>query len=245
MHRRIKTNTKTKTRTRTTITTTARTRTTRTKTTINRTTKVRARTSAFWLVLYLLVIAISLTACNFGVKEGPNGEVKRADNYTFNTERRDITQRVTKDQESFKGALPGEYHLAATVDVNPDRESGVDGITYEVMIDEVRMPMMNVIQTFTLDPDMFQVIDAAELFHSNVGNTYETTLRPDKEPLGLGLSRSYVLRPKSEISAEYLQNYTDVYVKISYGPEDQREEDYIHLQAKPSSRMIEYMKFWE
>lgn len=240
MHRRTKTNTITRaTRSRATIT---RTRTAITRT---RTTKVRARTSPLWLVLYLLVIAISLTACNFGVEEGPNGEVKRADHYTFNTERRDITQRVAKDQESFKEALPGEYHLAATVDVIPDRESGVDGITYEVMLDEVRMPMMNVIQTFTLDPDMIQVIDAAELFHSNVGNTYETTLRPDKEPLGLGLSRSYVLRPKSEISAEYLQNYTDVYVKISYGPEDQRKEDYIRLQAKPSSRMNEYMKLWE
>nr|WP_154984415.1 hypothetical protein [Paenibacillus xylanexedens] len=209
------------------------------------TTRARKRKRLFLLVLCLLVTAVCLASCSFGVEHGPHGEVQRTDNYTFNTERRDITQRVTKDQESFKGVLPGEYHLAATVDVNPDRESGVDGITYEVMIDEVRMPMMNVIQTFTLDPDMFQVIDAAELFHSNVGNTYETTLRPDKEPLGLGLSRSYVLRPKSEISAEYLQNYTDVYVKISYGPEDQREEDYIHLQAKPSSRMIEYMKFWE
>jgi|GEM_PF-1888856 len=243
MHRRTKTNTKTRTRT-TITTTTTTTAITRTRT-IKRTTKERARTYPFWLVLYLLVIAISLTACNFGVEEGPNGEVKRADHNTFNTERRDITKRVTKDQESFKEALPGEYHLDATVDVNPDRESGVDGITYEVMLDEVRMPMMNVIQTFTLHPDMLQVIDAAELFHSNVGNTYETTLRPDKEPLGLGLSRSYVLRPKSEISTEYLQNYTDVYVKISYGPEDQRKEDYIRLQAKPSSRMIEYMKLWE
>lgn len=197
----------------------------------------------FPLVMYLFVLAMCLGACSLGANQGPAGEPKRTDDYTFNSERRDLNERVNKRPESFQKNTPDEYTLTATVDVS--HESGVDRISYEIMLNEVRVPMVNVIQSFTIDPDMMNRIDAGELFHSNVSNTHELSLGPDKEPLGLSLSRSYVLKPKAEIDSNILQRYADMYIKISYGPNDQRTEDYFHIQAEPSLRTIEYMKSWE
>ncbi|WP_181150893.1 hypothetical protein [Paenibacillus sp. PCH8] len=54
-----------------------------------------------------------------------------------------------------------------------------------------------------------------------MSNTHEISLGPDKEPLGLSLSRSYVLKPKVEINSDFVQSYVDMYIKISYGPNDQ------------------------
>jgi len=50
------------------------------------------------------------------------------------------------------------------------------------------------------------------------------------------------LKPKAEIDSNIIQRYADMYIKISYGPNDQRTEDYFHIQAEPSPRTIEYMK---
>ncbi|WP_336762759.1 hypothetical protein [Paenibacillus sp. USHLN196] len=197
----------------------------------------------FSLVMYLFVIAMCLGACSLGPNQGPAGEPKRTDDYTFNSERRDLNQRVTKNPKSFQEHLPDEYTLTATVDVS--HESGVDRITYEIMLNEIRVPMSNVIQSFTLHPNMMNRIDAAELIHSNVSNTYEASLEPNKEPLGLSLSRSYMLKPKVEINSNFVQSYVDMYIKISYGPNDQRKEEYVYIQAEPSPRTIEYMKSWE
>ncbi|WFR64016.1 hypothetical protein P9222_07345 [Paenibacillus amylolyticus] len=177
-----------------------------------------------------------------GTNQGPEGEPKRTDKYTYNSERRDLKGRVTKELESFQEHSPEEYNLTATVDVS--HVSGVDRISYEILVNEVRVPMVNVIQSFTLDPEMMNRIDAGELFHSNVSNTYEVSLEPDKEPLGLGLGRSYTLKPKVEIDSNIIQRYTDMYIKISYGPHDQRTEDYFLIQAEPSLRTIELMKLW-
>ncbi|PKQ92217.1 hypothetical protein CXK86_05915 [Paenibacillus sp. BGI2013] len=197
----------------------------------------------FPLVMYLCVIAVCLGACSLGPNQGPTGEPKRTDEYTLNSERRDLNERVTKNLESFQTNSPDDYNLTATVDVS--HASGVDRITYEILVNEARVPMVNVIQSFTLDPNMINRIDAGELFHSNVSNTHEISLESDKEPLGLSLSRSYVLKPKAEIDSNILQHYADMYIKISYGPNDQRTEDYFHVQAEPSPRTIEYMKSLE
>ncbi|WP_458124467.1 hypothetical protein [Paenibacillus sp. Z3-2] len=178
-----------------------------------------------------------------GPNQGPAGEPKRTDDYTFNSERRDLNQRVRKDPESFQGHPPDEYTLTATVDVS--HESGVDRISYEILVNEARVPMSNVIQSFTLDPDMMNRIDAAELINSNVSNTYEASLEPDTEPLGLSLGRSYILKPEVEIDSNFIQSYAGMYIKISYGPSDQRKEEYFYIQAEPSPRTTEYMKSWE
>ncbi|WP_433748448.1 hypothetical protein [Paenibacillus amylolyticus] len=197
----------------------------------------------FPLVTYLFIIALCLGACGFGTNEGPGGEPKRTDKYTYNSERRDLNERVTKRPESFQGHSPDKYSLTATVDVS--HVSGVDRISYEILVNGARVPMVNVIQSFTLDPEMMNRIDAGELFHSNVSNTYEISLEPDKEPLGLSLGRNYILKPKVEIDSDVIQRYADMYIKISYGPNDQRTEDYFHIQAEPSLRTIDYMKSWE
>lgn len=197
----------------------------------------------FPLVMYLCVIAVCMGACSLGPNQGPAGEPKRTDEYTLNSERRDLNERVTKRPESFQKDTPDDYTLTATVDVS--HESGVDRISYEILVNEARVPMVNIIQSFTLDPNMINRIDAGELFHSNVSNTHEISLESDKEPLGLSLSRSYVLKLKAEIDSNILQRYADMYIKISYGPNDQRTEDYFYIQAHPSLRTIEYMKSWE
>ncbi|MCW3794051.1 hypothetical protein OM416_20865 [Paenibacillus sp. LS1] len=197
----------------------------------------------FPLVVYLFVIAMCLGACSLGANQGPAGEPKRTDEYTQNSERRDLNERVTKRPESFRKNTPDEYTLTATVDVS--HESGVDRISYDILVNEARVPMVNVIQSFTLDPIMMNRIDAGELFHSNVSNTYEISLEPDKEPLGLSLGRNYILKSKVEIDSNGIKRFADMYIKISYGPNDQRTEDYFHVQAEPSLRTIEYMKSWE
>lgn len=197
----------------------------------------------FPLAMYLFVIAVCMGACSLGPNQGPAGEPKRTDEYTLNSERRDLNKRVTKRPESFQKDTPDDYTLTATVDVS--HESGVDRISYEILVNEARVPMVNIIQSFTLDPNMINRIDAGELFHSNVSNTHEISLEYDKEPLGLSLSRSYALKPKAEIDSNILQRYADMYIKISYGPNDQRTEDYFYIQAHPSLRTIEYMKSWE
>lgn len=197
----------------------------------------------FLLVTYLLVIALCLGACGLGTNQGPGGEPKRTDKYTYNSERRDLNERVTKRPESFQGHSPDKYSLTATVDVS--HVSGVDRISYEILVNGARVPMVNVIQSFTLDPEMMNRIDAGELFHSNVSNTYEVSLEPDKEPLGLGLGRNYILKSKVEIDSNIIQRYADMYIKISYGPNDQRTEDYFYIHAEPSPRTIEYIRYWE
>ncbi|WP_338589017.1 hypothetical protein V6669_28450 [Paenibacillus sp. Y5S-9] len=197
----------------------------------------------FLLVTYLLVIALCLGACGLGTNQGPGGEPKRTDKYTYNSERRDLNERVTKRPESFQGHSPDKYSLTATVDVS--HVSGVDRISYEILVNGARVPMVNVIQSFTLRPEMMNRIDAGELFHSNVSNTYEISLEPDKEPLGLSLGRNYILKSKVEIDSNILQRYADMYIKISYGPNDQRTEDYFYIHAEPSPRTIEYMRYWE
>ena len=132
--------------------------------------------------------------------------------------------------------------MTATVRVS--HESDLDRIVYEISVKEAQVPMVNVIQSFTLDPSLMNSINAIELFNSNVGNTHETTMGPGKEPLGLSLLRDYILKPKAEIHSNIINTYQDMYIKISYGPYDQRTEDYVHMKAEPSPETIEYMKSW-
>lgn len=197
----------------------------------------------FPLFMYLFVMVGCLGACSLESGQGPREEEKRTDEYTLNSERRDLNERVTTDPDIFQERLPDEYTLTATVDVS--HEPGADRITYTILINEVRVPMVNVIQSFTLHPDMMKRINAAELINSSVSNTYETNLGPDREPLGLSLSRGYVLKSKAEIDRHIIQSYADMYIKISYGPNDQRTEDYLHVQAEPSLRTIKYMESWK
>ncbi|RAW15922.1 hypothetical protein DC345_10470 [Paenibacillus taichungensis] len=192
------------------------------------------------LGLWLLVMAVCLGACSLGTNKGPRGEPKRTDDFTLNTEKRDLTERLQKNPDSFQER--DDYSLTATVRVSP--QSDLDRIIYEISVKEARVPMVNVIQSFTLDPSLMNSINAIELFNSNVGNTHETTMGPGKEPLGLSLLRDYILKPKAEIHSNIINTYQDMYVKISYGPYDQRTEDYIHVKAEPSPETVEYMKSW-
>ncbi|WP_347384769.1 hypothetical protein [Paenibacillus pabuli] len=104
--------------------------------------------------------------------------------------------------------------------------------------------MDNVIQSFTLNSSMLNNINASELLNSNVHNTHETSLGPDNEPLGLSLSREYTLKPETEIDSNIIHVYENMYIKISYGPNEDRTEDYFHLKAEPSSEAMDYLRTW-
>ncbi|WP_418039669.1 hypothetical protein [Paenibacillus xylanilyticus] len=52
------------------------------------------------------------------------------------------------------------------------------------------------------------------------------------------------MKSETEIDSSIIHAYEDMYIKISYGLNEDRTEDYFHLKAKPSSEVIEYMKAW-
>ncbi|MGG4126911.1 hypothetical protein ABEW19_01465 [Paenibacillus illinoisensis] len=189
-----------------------------------------------------LLLMVCMVACSIFPNKGPNGEPRRTDDYTLNSERRDLNQQILKNPGSFRENSPNDYTLTASVNVS--HENGADYITYEILVNEVRVPMDNVIQSFTLNSSMINNVNASELLNSNVHNTHETSLGPYKEPLGLSLSRGYTLKPEMEIDSNIIHVYEDMYIKISYGPNEDRTEDYFHLKAEPSSEAMDYLRAW-
>ncbi|MEY8739438.1 hypothetical protein AB9M62_07470 [Bacillales bacterium AN1005] len=190
-----------------------------------------------WTILCMIMLILCLTACT---SESAMGQVKRTDSYTLNSERRDLEERIKNNRDSFKQTIPEKYKLTATVNVS--HEADGDRITYDVLMNDVQTPLANVIQSFTLAPAMMKVIDAPDLLNSNTANDYETNLEPNNEPLGLSLGRSYVLKPKTDISRSALTDYQNMYIKISYGSDDERTEDYFYIQAEPSTETQAYIE---
>ncbi|MDQ0173759.1 hypothetical protein J2T19_005265 [Paenibacillus tundrae] len=190
-----------------------------------------------WTILCMIMLILCLTACT---SESAMGQVKRTDSYTLNSERRDLEERIKNNRDSFQQTIPEKYKLTATVNVS--HEADGDRITYDVLMNDVQTPLANVIQSFTLAPAMMKVIDAPDLLNSNTANDYETNLEPNNEPLGLSLGRSYVLKPKTDISRSALTDYQNMYIKISYGSDDERTEDYFYIQAEPSTETQAYIE---
>ncbi|WP_338540973.1 hypothetical protein [Paenibacillus tundrae] len=190
-----------------------------------------------WTALCMILLILCLTACT---SDSAMGQVKRTDSYTLNSERRDLEERIKNNRDSFQQTMPEKYTLTATVNVS--HEADGDRITYDVLVNDVQIPLANVIQSFTLAPAMMKVIDAPDLLNTNTSNDYETKLEPNKEPLGLSLGRSYILKPKADISRSALTDYQNMYIKISYGSDDKRTEDYFYIQAEPSTEAQAYME---
>ncbi len=190
-----------------------------------------------WTALCMIMLILCLTACT---SDSVMGEVKRTDSYTLNSERRDLEERIKNNRDSFQQTMPEKYTLTATVNVS--HEADGDRINYDVLVNDVQIPLANVIQSFTLAPAMMNVIDAPDLLNTNTSNDYEINLEPNNEPLGLSLGRSYILKPKADISRSALSDYQSMYIKISYGSEDERTEDYFYIQAEPSTEAQAYME---
>ncbi|MDR6723045.1 hypothetical protein J2W91_001497 [Paenibacillus amylolyticus] len=190
-----------------------------------------------WTALCMILLVLCLTACT---SDSAMGQVKRTDSYTLNSERRDLEERIKNNRDSFQQTMPEKYTLTATVNVS--HEADGDRITYDVLVNDAQIPLANVIQSFTLAPAMMKVIDAPDLLNTNTSNDYETNLEPNKEPLGLSLGRSYVLKPRTDINRSALTDYQDMYIKISYGSDDERTEDYFYIQAEPSIEAQAYME---
>lgn len=196
----------------------------------------RVLSRQIWTALCMIMLVLCLTACT---SDSAMGQVKRTDSYTLNSERRDLEERIKNNRDSFQQTIPEKYKLTATVNVI--HEADGDRITYDVLMNDVQTPLANVIQSFTLAPAMMNVIDASDLLNSNTANDYETNLEPNNEPLGLSLGRSYILKPKTDMSRSALSDYQNMYIKISYGSEDERTEDYFYIQAEPSTEAQAYM----
>lgn len=190
-----------------------------------------------WTALCMILLVLCLTACT---SDSVMGQVKRTDSYTLNSEKRDLEERIKNNRDSFQQTMPEKYTLTATVNVS--HEADGDRITYDVLVNDAQIPLANVIQSFTLAPSMMKVIDAPDLLNSNTANDYETNLEPNNEPLGLSLGRSYILKPTVDISRDALTDYQNMYIKISYGSDDERTEDYFYIQAEPSSEAQAYME---
>lgn len=187
--------------------------------------------------MIMIMLILCLTACT---SDSAMGEVKRTDSYTLNSERRDLEERIKNNRDSFQQTMPEKYKLTATVNVS--HEADGDRINYDVLVNDVQIPLANVIQSFTLAPAMMNVIDAPDLLNTNTSNDYEINLEPNNEPLGLSLGRSYILKPKADIRRSALSDYQNMYIKISYGSEDERTEDYFYIQAEPSTEAQAYME---
>ncbi|WP_128103944.1 hypothetical protein [Paenibacillus sp. DCT19] len=190
-----------------------------------------------WTALCMIMLILCLTACT---SDSAMGQVKRTDSYTLNSERRDLEERIKNNRDSFQQTMSDKYTLTATVNVS--HEADGDRITYDVLVNDVQIPLANVIQSFTLAPAMMNVIDATDLLNTNTSNDYEINLEPNNEPLGLSIGRSYILKPKADISRSALSDYQSMYIKISYGSEDERTEDYFYIQAEPSTEAQAYME---
>lgn len=190
-----------------------------------------------WTALCMILLVLCLTACT---SDSAMGQVKRTDSYTLNSERRDLEERIKNNRDSFQQTMPEKYTLTATVNVS--HEADGDRITYDVLVNDAQIPLANVIQSFTLASAMMKVIDAPDLLNTNTSNDYETNLEPNKEPLGLSLGRSYVLKLRTDINRSALTDYQDMYIKISYGSDDERTEDYFYIQAEPSTEAQAYME---
>ncbi|GGG16526.1 hypothetical protein [Paenibacillus aceti] len=169
----------------------------------------------------------------------PAEEVKRTDTYTKFSEKVDLEKTLFSKKESFKETLPINYHLSATVTISHEQDA--NRLIYEVLMDKYTTELTNVIQSFTLNPDMINYFLTDDLTTTNTLNDNETNLFPNKEPYGLSLFRGYVIN-NDTVGREIENIYQDVYLKISYGSKEDRKEDYWHLKAVPSTDMIDYLK---
>lgn len=189
------------------------------------------------LILFFSTLLI-ISACS---QSGSSNQlIKRSDSITPQTERRDLEQHLKVGETSFKNPDNALYSLTATVTLA--KEEDATRIIYDIKMNNFKSELKNVIQSFTLDPRMTEYVDAPDFTNSNAENDMVTDLRPGGEPVALRLGRGYVLRSFDEwpfaVKPSYLE---DLYIKISFGPNDDRTEDYWHIRAVPSSELTEFM----
>lgn len=197
-----------------------------------------------------LVLLLPLAACNKvsfrsggnsaeSNKPSPTDGVKRTDTYTRASEKADLESKLSLNKDKFKKVQPLNYHLSATVTFR--HEEDADRIVYEVLMDKYTEKLTNVIQSFTLNPGMAKYFLTDDLTATNTLNTNETNLEPHKEPYGLSIFRGYVMNEKALDKKSINNIYQDIYLKISYGSNNNRKEDYWYLKAAPSPEMMDYL----
>lgn len=190
------------------------------------------------LVCILFVVLLTtVSACS--QSQSTNQFQKRTDSATLQTEKEDLDQRLENNQKSFRDFKEKLYSLSATITLSKEKDAF--RINYEILMDDVQSEFKNVIQSFTLSPNMMNYVDTPDLTNTNAHNEIVTDLKPNKDPLGLSLSRAYVLKPKSDWPVNDPLYLEDMYVKISYGPDEERTEDYWHIRAVPSPELTEYL----
>jgi len=167
----------------------------------------------------------------------------RTDEYTKISEKENLEKKISQDKNVFKKIQSGEkYNITATVTFN--HEEDADRFIYEIVMDDYTEELKNVIQSFTLEPNMIGFLLTGDLTTTNALNDNETNLKPNKEPFGLSLFRGYVIN-KDTINKQITDFYRNMYIKISYGEEDNRTEEYWCIEATPSKEIIDYFNSLE
>ncbi|GAA0133395.1 hypothetical protein YSY43_02350 [Paenibacillus sp. YSY-4.3] len=162
----------------------------------------------------------------------------RTDGYTKISEKEDLEKKISQNKNVFKkNQSSTKYNISATVTFN--HEEDADRFIYEIVMDNYTEELKNVIQSFTLEPSMIDYLLTGDLTTTNALNDTETNLKPNKEPFGLSLFRGYVINEET-INKQIADIYQNMFIKISYGEEDDRTEEYWHVEATPSQEIIEY-----
>jgi hypothetical protein len=191
------------------------------------------------VLVCILFVVLLFTASACTQSESTNQLQKRTDSATLQTEKEDLDQRLENDQKSFLEFKEKLYSLSATVTLSKEKDAF--RIKYEILMDDVQSEFKNVIQSFTLSPSMMNYVDTPDLINTNAHNEIVTDLKPNEYPVGLSLSRAYVLKPANDWSVNNPSYLEDMYIKISYGPDDKRTEDYWHIRAVPSPELTQYL----
>ncbi|WP_339158950.1 hypothetical protein MKX50_07135 [Paenibacillus sp. FSL W8-0186] len=167
----------------------------------------------------------------------------RTDEYTKISEKEDLEKKISQDKNVFKKIQSSKkYNISATVTFNHEEDD--DRFIYEIVMDNYTEELKNVIQSFTLEPSMIDYLLTGDLTTTNALNDTETNLKPNKEPFGLSLFRGYVIN-KETINKQITDFYRNMYIKISYGEEENRTEEYWCIEATPSKEIIDYFNSLE
>ncbi|AZK47848.1 hypothetical protein [Paenibacillus lentus] len=171
-------------------------------------------------------------------KKNTENEI-RHDAYTKLSEKEDLDEKVKNNKDIFVAEQYKPYNISATVTFNHGQDA--DRIVYEIVMDNFTSELKNVIQSFTLEPAMINYYLTGDLTSTNALNNSETNLYPNKEPFGLSLYRGYVINNET-ITMLTDDSYLNMYIKISYGDETNRTEDFWYIKATPTEEVIDYLK---
>lgn len=171
-----------------------------------------------WLLFLLLVIFTVLIGC------------QNTPTMTYSSEQNDMKDAIAA--KSYISLLPSQYKLNATVELKQEQQ--VELLHYEVLIEDAKIEMNNIVVSLHLDPGMEAHTPSSLIFVTTLsGDASSLRLAPNNADIkGISLSRSLALDTKT-INYLFLNRYRTMYVKVSYGDGENRKMDYIKVDGMP------------